>query len=229
MADKRLVWDLPLRAFHWLLVLSILGLYLTGKAGFEWMPYHFYLGYTVIGLLLFRIIWGFIGPKHARFGGFLPGPGKLFGYLGKILKADSTPSIGHNPAGAVMVVVILVLVGLQAFSGLFTTDDIAWAGPYNPAVSTALASKLTSLHHINFNILATVIWLHIAAILFYRFYKKQDLVTPMVNGYKPASLVPAHEAIRGSELIKALIVALVCAGAVYWLVHSAPPPAAIDY
>lgn len=229
MADKRLVWDLPLRAFHWLLVLSIMGLYATAKAGFEYMQYHFYIGYGVIGLLLFRVIWGFIGPKHARFAGFLPGPGRLTVYLRGAFKADSLPTIGHNPAGAIMVVVMLLLVAVQATTGLFTTDDIAWAGPYNPSVSAALASKLTSIHHLNFDILAWVIGLHVAAILFYRFYKKQNLIGPMLHGYKPGTLVPEHEAIRGSELIKALIVALICAAAVFWLVHNAPPPPSVDY
>jgi cytochrome b len=229
MADKRLVWDLPLRAFHWLLVLSILGLYVTAKAGFEWMQYHFYLGYGVLGLLLFRIIWGFVGPKHARFLGFIPGPSRLTRYLQHALKADSQPTIGHNPGGAIMVVVMLLMVALQAVTGLFTTDDIAWAGPYNPSVSSALASKLTSIHHHNFDILIWVIGLHVAAIMFYRFYKKQNLLTPMIHGYKPAVLVPEHEAITSSELIKALIVALVCAAGVFWLVHSAPPPPSVDY
>ena len=241
MAEKRLVWDLPLRAFHWLLVLCIVGMWVTAKADADymnwlssrvdlsWMEWHFRIGYGVIGLLLFRLIWGVIGPRHARFASFLPGPARLAAYVKTVLKRDSTPTVGHNPAGAIMVVVMLGLIGTQAFTGLFTSDDIVWSGPYFPAVSAALSTKMGGLHHEVYEILLWVLGLHIAAIVFYRVYKRQNLVSAMISGTKPASQVPANEAIPGSELVKALIVALVCAGAVYALVHFAPPPPELEY
>ena len=236
MSEKRLVWDLPLRAFHWLLFLSIVGLWVTGKSDADymdwltkhfdvtWMEWHFRIGYFVIGLLLFRIIWGFIGPKHARFVNFVPGPAKFFSYLGGVFKRDSKPAIGHNPMGAMMVLVLLVSVGLQAFTGLFTSDDIVWSGPYNSAVSTALADKMGAIHHENYEILLVLIGLHIAAIVYYAIWKRQRLVPAMVTGMKPAEEVPANEAIPGSQLLKALIVALLCVGAVTVLVKKAPEP-----
>ena len=241
MSDKRLVWDLPLRAFHWLLVLSLVGLWTTAKADADymdwltkhfdvtWMEWHFRIGYFVIGLLAFRIIWGFVGPKHARFSSFIPGPAKLFAYLGGLLKRDSKPSIGHNPVGALMVLVILAAVGLQAFTGLFTSDDVIWAGPYNPAVSSAFANRMGAIHQANYEILLWIAALHVLAIVFYAVYKRQRLVPPMITGYKPASLVPEHEAIGGSQLLKALIVALLCAGAVTVLVKKAPEPPEVSY
>jgi cytochrome b len=229
MTDKRLVWDLPLRLFHWALVLSIVASWLTAEAGFEWMQIHFYLGFWTLGLVSFRILWGFIGPRHARFANFIPSPKRLVAYTRSVFKRDSTPSIGHNPLGGLMVVVMILMVAAQAASGLFVTDDIAWAGPYNPSVSAELAGKLTWFHHLNFNVLAGAIGLHVLAILFYALYKRQNLVSPMISGRKPATLVEWSECIPGSQLIKALLLAAVCAGAVYWLIAAAPPPPEIYY
>jgi cytochrome b len=229
MPEKRLVWDLPLRLFHWLLVLSIIGSYVTAKLGFEWTQRHFYLGYFTLGLVAFRIIWGFIGPKHARFSSFLRGPSKVVAYVRTLGKRDSTPVIGHNAGGGWVVMVMLLMVGAQAVSGLFITDDIAWAGPYNPAVSGEVADKMAWFHHLNFDVLIWVVALHVLAITFYRVYKRQNLLGPMFTGCKPGDVVPPHEAISSSQLVKALIVAALCAGAVYWLVASAPPPAEIYY
>jgi cytochrome b len=241
MSDKRLVWDLPLRAFHWLLFLSLVAMWVTAKADADymdwftkhfdvtWMEWHFRIGYFVIGLLGFRLIWGLIGPKHARFFSFIPGPATLFAYVGGLFKRDSKPSVGHNPMGAFMVLVMLALIGLQAFTGLFTSDDVIWAGPYNPAVGSDFANRMGAIHHLNYEILLWMVALHVLAILFYTVYKRQRLVPPMITGYKPAAIVPEHEAIRSSQVLKALIVALVCAGAVTVLVKKAPEPPEVSY
>lgn len=220
--DKKLVWDLPLRLFHWLLVTSIIASYVTAKLGIDWMQWHFYLGYGTIGLLVFRILWGFFGPRHARFSSFIHRPSAVWLYLRNMLNKGSVRSIGHNPVGGLVVLLMLLLLAVQAGTGLFTTDDVVWAGPYNSAVSSATASTLSTLHNINFNIILGVVGLHIAAILFYALYKKQNLVVPMVHGHLPAALVPEHEAISSSQLFKALVVSLVAAGFVYWLLAHAP-------
>ena len=229
--DRRLVWDLPLRAFHWLFAASILASWATAEAGFEWMKVHMRLGYFMIGLLLFRIVWGFIGPRHARFANFLKGPGTVWRYArGLRHKAsEAVVSVGHNPLGGLMVILMLLLVALQATTGLFATDDIAWAGPYNPSVSDTLAHQLTSVHHANFNLILAAIVLHISAIAYYAKVKRQNLVPPMLTGWKPAEAVPASEAITSSELVKAAIVIALSAGAVYWLLSKAPPPPAVTY
>lgn len=224
MVEKRLVWDLPTRLFHWLLALDILGLYLTAEPGTPTMEWHFRLGYVALGLVVFRIIWGFIGPRHARFSTFLVGPVALFRYLKGFLRRDSAAAPGHNPAGAMMVVLLLLSVGLQAVTGLFTSDDIVFSGPYNGAVSGATATKMGAIHHLNFDILKWAILLHVLAVLFYLVYKRQNLIGAMFSGRKPAHVVSETEAITSSELLKALIVALVVAGAVWWLVAAAPPP-----
>lgn len=222
---KRLVWDLPLRLFHWLFVVSIAASWGTAKLGVEWMQYHFYLGYFMIGLLTFRIIWGFIGPRHARFASFLTGPSGCIAYARGFFSANSHVSVGHNPLGGLMVIVMLLLVITQVTSGLFTTDDVIWTGPYYPAVSKDTSSLLSTVHNINFNILLGAIALHLLAIGYYRMVKKQNLVSAMFTGLKPATVVPEHEAIDSSQLLKALIVSVASAGFVYWVIVNAPPAA----
>ena len=222
MTEKRLVWDLPLRVFHWLFALSIAASYATAKAGFEWMQVHFYLGFWMIGLVIFRVIWGFVGPQHARFSNFLKGPSTLLRYLKSLTGGPPINTAGHNPAGGLMVIVMMAVVALQAGTGLFATDDIAWSGAYTPAVSGSLAGTLTSLHHSNFNWILAIIALHLLAIGFYWLVKKQNLVVPMFTGHKPAAWVAEHEVISSSELLKALVVILVSSGLVYWLISAAP-------
>ena len=221
MTEKRLVWDLPLRLFHWLLVASIVASYITAKF-IDDRQWHFYVGYWTLGLLIFRILWGFLGPRHARFTNFVRSPSAIWLYFKGLFNKGSSPSIGHNPVGGLMVLVMLVLMTLQAVTGLFTTDAVIWAGPYNPAVSENTASLLSTVHYWNFNFILAAVGLHIAAIVFYAFYKNQNLVVPMLHGHKPAVLVPEHEAIRSSQLLKALVVSLIAAGFVYWLLAHAP-------
>jgi cytochrome b len=222
--ERRLVWDLPLRLFHWVLVLCLVSSYVTAQFAFEggpaeWAQVHFWLGYTTIGLLIFRLIWGIVGPRHARFTSFLSHPISVWRYL----RGKAPSSVGHNPAGGIMVLVMLVLVAVQATTGLFSSDDVLWSGPYKPAVSGALSSKLTTWHHINFNLIEAAVVVHLGAIAFYALVKKQNLVLPMLTGHKPGDIVPPHEAITSSQLIKALLVAGLAAGAVYFLISHAPP------
>jgi len=227
--EKRLVWDLPTRLFHWLLVASILASYLTADAGAPSMIWHLRLGYWTLGLIIFRILWGIFGPRHARFSNFIPGPRKLLAYSSKLLRRDSTPAVGHNPMGAFSVLLLLAMVGAQAVTGLFITDDIVWSGPWNPAVSTDTADTLRSFHHLNFDVLIWVIALHVAMIIFYGLYKRQNLLVPMFTGNKLATIVPPGEEIRSSELVKALVFALLSAAAVYAVLALAPPPVVDDY
>jgi cytochrome b len=226
-APRRLVWDLPLRLFHWLFASSVIASWATAKAGFDWMPWHIRLGYFMMGLLLFRVIWGFVGPRHARFSNFLARPAAMWRYAKSFTGVgEAIRSVGHNPLGGLMVILMLLLVAVQVATGLFATDDIAWSGPYNPAVSGHTAGVLTSLHHLNFNIIWGAIALHVIAIGYYAFVKKENLVRAMVTGWKPAEAVPEHEAIRSSELLKALIVIVLASGAVYGILRAAPPAVA---
>jgi cytochrome b len=228
MAEKRLVWDLPVRLFHWLLVASLLASWLTRE--FETRQYHMWIGYWTIGLVVFRILWGFVGPRHARFSDFLVSPSKFAGYASGLFRRDSKPAVGHNPVGGVMVIVMLLVVLAQAVSGLFISDDIVWSGPYYEALGSKFSSQMGWLHHANFDVLVWIIGLHVLAILFYAFWKRQDLVRPMFTGHKDHLIVPEQESITGSEWLKALIVAAICAGGVWAMLEFAPePPPAEEY
>lgn len=229
MVEKRLVWDLPTRVFHWLLVLDITALLITAQPGTPTMEWHFRFGYVALGLVTFRIVWGFVGPRHARFSTFLVGPGKLFAYLRGFFKRDSTPAPGHNPAGAIMVIVLLLMIGLQAVSGLFTYDDIAFGGPYHGYDGGRLAGLMGSIHQRNIAILFWLIVAHVVAVLFYLFYKKQNLIGAMFSGRKPAQVVSETEAITGSRLLLAVAIAVVVAAGVWALVQFAPPPPDLGY
>ena len=217
--ERRLVWDLPVRLFHWLLVLSMVASYVTAEIGFDTMQIHMYLGYWTIGLVIFRVLWGFVGPKHARFSSFLKGPAGIWRYAKALGAGTMIESAGHNPLGGLSVILLLVLVGFQAFTGLFTTDDIVWTGPYNGAVSSEWATRLTHWHHMNFNFILAAVALHLLAIAFYFLVKKQNLIGAMVHGKK---YVAANDAISKSEIVRALIVIVIAAGLVYWLLAAAP-------
>jgi cytochrome b len=225
LKELRLVWDLPVRVFHWLLVVTVIALYITAKLGTEWTPWHMRLGKFMIGMLVFRVIWGLVGPRHARFVNFIKGPGSVLQYAKGCIK-----SVGHNPLGAGMVMLMLLLLLVQVSTGLFSTDDVVWQGPYYPSVSNALAEKLTAIHHLNFKFIEAAIALHLCAIAYYHFVKKERLVPAMIHGRKPPSEVPEQEAIGSSQLWKALIVIAVAGGCVYLLLHAAPPaPTSVDY
>lgn len=174
------VWDLPTRLFHWLLVLSIIGLFVTGKIGGNWMDWHAKLGYLVLGLIVFRIVWGFVGNQHARFAGFVRGPAVVIAYL----KGKAPAVLGHNPLGALSVLALIAIVGFQAVSGLFADDDILMRGPYANAVSGSVSAWFTKLHRLNSNVILGLVGLHLAAILFYTFVKRESLLKPMFTGEK---------------------------------------------
>ena len=227
--EKRLVWDLPLRLFHWLLAISFVALWATAELGYDYMQYHFWLGYWMIGLLIFRVLWGFVGPRHARFASFFPTPKRVSTYLSTMLKGPGLPTIGHNPLGGMMVFVMLILLALQVVTGLFATDDIIWEGPYRVAVSNSTADDLASIHHFNINLLWTAVGLHVTAIAYYWWWKKQNLVVPMITGKKSANVVPISEAIKDSALIRALIIIVISAACVYGILEFAPEPPADEY
>lgn len=182
---------------------------------FENMQWHFYAGYSLLTLLLFRIIWGFIGTRYARFGQFLYPLSETLGYAKNMANKNSTPYLGHNPIGSLSVLLILLVLSMQVLTGLFNSDDYFF-GPLNGLVGKAMQIRLSNIHSINFDIIKVVIAIHIIAVLFYRFYKKQTLTTAMLHGKKNSN--DDTQAIKHSKLWLALIVILVCASCVYGMV-----------
>ena len=223
---KYLVWDLPVRLFHWLLVLSIFGQWLTVEVLEDSIDIHFYLGYFTLGLIIFRLVWGVLGTKYARFSSFLTGPKAMLSYISSIANKQHKPTTGHNPIGGLMLPAVLILVGLQAVSGLFITDDIINEGPYYAGASESVKDWMQWLHHNLFNILLGLIVVHLLAIFGYRFLLKHDLISPMFSGKKA---VNQEEGIPHSRIWLALIWMIVVAVFVYWLVEINPPVIEEDY
>ena len=174
------VWDLPIRLFHWLLVAGIILSFVTVKIGGNAMSWHAFSGYCVLSLIIFRILWGFIGSYHARFIHFVPSPKGLIHFLGGKAKAG----LGHNPLGALSVLALLLSVGLQAVTGLFANDDIAFEGPFAKYISSETIELLTSIHRQNEKALIILIALHLCAILYYQKFKGENLIKPMIGGDK---------------------------------------------
>jgi cytochrome b len=217
--DERLVWDLPLRAVHWLIALAVAGCWATHYAGVEWFAWHRRLGYGVLVLVAFRIAWGFLGTRHARFASFLRGPRGIVDYLRG--RAPSLP-VGHNPLGALAVVAMLAVLFAQAATGLYANDEIMNAGPFYGWVDPGLSNRITSLHRLNSDLLLALIGLHVAAVAWYVAVRRQPLLHAMITGTKPPALVPPDQAIAGSRLVLALALVAALAGALALVLGAAP-------
>ena len=207
------VWDLPTRLFHWALVVCIVGLVTTAQIGGNAMEWHFRFGYSVLTLLLFRLLWGFVGGHWSRFSTFLYSPASLLRYIRG--QEDGVQPLGHSPLGALSVFAILALLLLQVGTGLFSDDEIAAVGPLSKLASGAVVSQLTHYHKdIGKVIVLILVLLHIGAIAFYRIKRKKDLIRPMLVGdVSSPTPQPASRDDAGSRALAAVIL-LGCAGAV---------------
>ena len=214
-AVKVKVWDAPVRIFHWLLVLMLIFQYVTVKASY--MTWHMYGGYTILALLLFRIIWGFVGSTHARFGDFLYGPAAMFAYVKTLPRREAAKFAGHNPLGGLSVLLMLLAVLVQAVTGLFANDDVLTEGPLVQWISKELSDRITTIHRYNFYLIFGLAAAHILAILYYLLYKSENLVKAMFTGYKTLPAAPSGTRIAGAWL--ALVVLAIAAAAVYFLIN----------
>ncbi|RZI84786.1 MAG: cytochrome B [Rubrivivax sp.] len=202
------LWDLPTRLFHWSLVVAVGVAIVTGKVGGDWMGVHGKVGLSIIGLVSFRLVWGFVGSTHARFLSFVPTPGKVWAYL-----RGRWQGVGHNPLGALSVLALLTLLAAQGATGLFTNDDIAFTGPLNALVDEALAGRLTGWHRQMANVLLGLLALHIVAIAFYVLVKRDQLLKPMVTGWKE---VPSGKSASQGGPVAFTAALLVAIGVVYF-------------
>lgn len=182
--NKIYVWDLPTRLFHWSLVALVAFQWLSGEMEDELMELHLLGGYAILALVAFRLLWGVAGGPYARFGNFLRGVGPTLEYA-RALRANNAPRyLGHNPLGGWMIVALLAMLALQGVTGLFASDDVMTAGPLHHLVSDQVGEVLTELHEGSFNVLMTLVVLHVASILAHRLFKGENLVKPMLTGYK---------------------------------------------
>jgi cytochrome b len=200
-------WDLPTRAFHWILAALVTCSFVTGKLGGSWLDWHFRSGYAILALLLFRIAWGFAGSRNARFASFMRGPRAALAYARAVAAGKRTLDPGHNPLGGWMVMAMLSLISLQAVTGLFSNDESAHEGPLAAKVSDAMVDRLSTIHYWNEWIILGAIALHLIAVSTYQLYLRMNIVGPMVRGES-----------QMRENIRALVLICIAAAAVYWLV-----------
>jgi cytochrome b len=180
------------------------------------MDWHVWCGYAILTLLLFRLIWGFIGSDTARFTRFLKSPAAALRHLSHLRRREADREIGHNAAGGWMVLVMLALLGLQAGTGLFANDDGNTEGPLMHLVDKEQSNWLSKIHALNFNLILAVIVLHVLAVVAYAVLKRQDLVRPMVTGTKLMSGETA--APRLVNPLWALVTLALAVGVVAWVV-----------
>jgi cytochrome b len=214
-ALRTLVWDAPVRVFHWLMVFAFAGAYLTAESE-RFRLVHVTLGYTMAGLVAFRLVWGLVGTDHARFASFVRGPRAISDDL-----RGRWRGIGHSPLGALSVLALLLVVAVQVGLGLLAQDeDGIYAGPLSRLISSDASDRARDLHESWFNVILALIVLHVAAIVYYRL-RGRKLTLPMITGRAP--LTPGTAPMRPGKWW----VALLCLGAgivvTRWVIAGAPP------
>lgn len=215
------VWDLPTRIFHWTLALLVVASFVSGWNGGNWMVWHGRAGIAIVGLVVFRLTWGFVGSTYARFATFVRGPGAIIDYLmGKWCGA------GHNPLGALSVLAMIALLAFQPLTGLFGNDDIAFNGPLYVLVDKETSDWLVGWHRQASWLLLALVALHLGAVGYYRFVKQDDLVTPMLTGRKTfCTECPVRHAEGGG--FRSFVLALALGMCAAWVASGgllAPPP-----
>ncbi len=214
------VWDLPTRVFHWALVVCIAGSFVSVKIGGNAMVWHGRFGLVVVGLVVFRLVWGFVGSTYARFGQFVRGPGAIKAYLQGRWQGE-----GHNPLGALSVVAMLVTLVLLVATGLFANDDIAFEGPLYALVGKDFSDRAAGIHRLIEPLTILLVLAHLGAIFYYVRFRKETLIMPMITGWK----VGAGETAKGGGVPAFCIALAIALGAAYgasgvWI--TVPPPAA---
>lgn len=205
------VWDLPTRLFHWAIVLLFGMSWWSAENGA--MDWHRLFGLLFLGLLLFRLIWGFIGGSTARFSSFLRSPRSVVAYM----QSGGPIRAGHNPLGAYSVIALILMLVVQVTTGLFAVDvDGLESGYLSHLVSFDQGRLAAEIHEISFNALLALIGLHIGAILFYLVFRKRNLVGPMVTG-KDRQVETADGALKPAGLVKFIVAAVAAAGIAWWI------------
>lgn len=182
---EKKVWDPLLRIFHWALVVLFTTSFLLGEFGPNIMTLHFWSGYAICGLLAFRMIWGLFGPRPARFADFVYGPRQILNYARTMPSRRSSYWPGHNPLGGLSVVALLLLLIGQVITGLLADpEDYINMGPLAHLVSLDINRMASAWHETIGEALLVLIGLHVAVIVFYRVWKHEDLIGPMIHGRK---------------------------------------------
>ncbi len=183
-----LVWDVPIRLFHWIVAALVAAAYATWRL--NWMDWHARIGDALLALLVFRLLWGFFGSDTARFSRFLASPRAVMRYLTHWFRREPDRQVGHNPAGGWVVALLLALLLAETLTGLYVANDIADEGPLTEIVPARVANTISAAHAILWDVLLAMIALHVLAIAAYAVAKGQNLLLPMITGTKalPASV-----------------------------------------
>ena len=205
-----LVWDVPVRVFHWLMVLSFAGAYLTAESE-RWRLIHVTLGYTMGGLVAFRVVWGLIGSHPARFASFVKGPAAIGRYLRSMLSERPEHHLGHNPAGALAIVLMLALAAAVTASGWALYNDLS-------------GEWLEDLHEVAANLMLSVIGAHVAAVLISSRAHRENLVAAMIDGRKAGALKDGVRSAWRSVGVLMLVAVL----GFWWLQWQSAPTDAVD-
>ncbi len=193
---KVAIWDGPTRLFHWLTAILVAAAYATWR--FDRMDRHIWIGYALLALVIFRLLWGFFGSETARFAGVLASPRAAFAHLAHMFHREPDRAIGHNPAGGWMVLLLLALLLGEALTGVYVNNDIVVEGPLTEIVPASIANLIDALHTAGlWQALLAAIALHLAAITVYWAAKGQNLVLPMVTGRKAPPKEPRPPALIG--------------------------------
>jgi cytochrome b len=213
-AMPALVWDWPVRVCHWALALAIGVSFATHYLGIEWFDWHRRAGYVAVVLVAFRLLWGFVGPRYARFASFVRGPAAVLDYVrGRSVQ----PVAGHNPLGGLSALAMLLAVATQAVTGLFANDEIANAGPFYGWITQATSNRLTAVHQQCSNVLLGLIALHLLAVIWYDRVRGAGLVRAMWSGRRPGA-----EGIASSRGLLAVAIVVAVAVALALAVRAAP-------
>lgn len=213
--ESFVLWDIPTRCFHWAIVLCLpLSWWSAENQNYT---VHQWLGYTVLALVVSRVVWGFVGSRHSRFNDFLVGPSRIMAYM----RGRSDGGRGHNPLGGLSVLALLSLLLLQAVSGLFNSDDVFFSGPLYYAASSSLRDAMGVVHGLAFDGLIALVCLHILAVLYHQLRLKQPLLQAMIRG--------SAENRTGQRAPvpwwRALVILVIVAMLLWWGLAQAPQPA----
>jgi cytochrome b len=215
------IWDWPVRLVHWSFVLLVPALWASAEFGN--INAHRILGLVMLGLVVFRLLWGLIGSETARFSQFVKGPDAVMAYLRGARGGPNTPAVGHNPLGALSVLALLGLLATQVSIGLFTQDvDGLESGPLAYLVSYDTADAARGWHELGFNLLLALIAIHLAAIAYYQFAKRENLVRPMITGRRVFD--QSVRAPMMAPIWRFALCASIAAGLAWWIGQSAPLP-----
>ncbi|MEE4453309.1 cytochrome b/b6 domain-containing protein [Novosphingobium resinovorum] len=211
------VWDPTVRLFHWLLVALIAFSWWSGEQ--HDLERHRLSGYAILALIVFRVYWGFFGPRTARFSGFVRGPGAVVAYLKGIGSRRAHHADGHNPLGGWSVIAMLLAVGAMVTAGLFSSDiDMLYDGPLATYLDFDQSSAASDWHSAIFNVILALVALHVVAVVFYLVWKRQNLVRPMVTGKRPVAEGEAASDLKWSPV--RAVIGIVIAVAFAWAVST---------